>query len=141
MAGVTRLELATSCVTGRHSNQLSYTPIYIFFKWCSQQDLNLWPPACKAGALPTELCEQSSGAQTRNRTTDTRIFSPLLYRLSYLGIYGDETGTRTQTPCGFTGFQDRLLSQFGHLTKLYFFKIWYSVGELNPSRLSENQES
>jgi hypothetical protein len=27
-----------------------------------------------------------SGAQGRNRTTDTRIFSPLLYQLSYLGI-------------------------------------------------------
>ena len=26
------------------------------------------------------------GAQRRNRTTDTGIFSPLLYRLSYLGI-------------------------------------------------------
>ena len=26
------------------------------------------------------------GAQGRNRTVDTRIFSPLLYRLSYLGI-------------------------------------------------------
>ena len=28
------------------------------------------------------------GAQARNRTTDTRIFSPLLYRLSYLGTPG-----------------------------------------------------
>jgi hypothetical protein len=27
------------------------------------------------------------GAQRRNRTTDTRIFNPLLYQLSYLGIY------------------------------------------------------
>ena len=27
-----------------------------------------------------------NGAQRRNRTTDTRIFNPLLYRLSYLGI-------------------------------------------------------
>ena len=27
-----------------------------------------------------------NGAQGRNRTTDTRIFSPLLYRLSYLGM-------------------------------------------------------
>ena len=27
-----------------------------------------------------------SGAQRWNRTTDTRIFSPLLYRLSYLGL-------------------------------------------------------
>ena len=26
------------------------------------------------------------GGQGRNRTTDTRIFSPLLYRLSYLGM-------------------------------------------------------
>jgi hypothetical protein len=29
-----------------------------------------------------------SGAQRWNRTTDTRIFSPLLYRLSYLGNKG-----------------------------------------------------
>ncbi len=28
----------------------------------------------------------SDGAERRNRTTDTRIFNPLLYRLSYLGI-------------------------------------------------------
>ena len=28
------------------------------------------------------------GAQTRNRTRDTRIFNPLLYRLSYLGNAG-----------------------------------------------------
>ncbi len=29
------------------------------------------------------------GAQGRNRTTDTRIFNPLLYQLSYLGNKGD----------------------------------------------------
>jgi hypothetical protein len=28
----------------------------------------------------------NDGAQGRNRTTDTRIFSPLLYQLSYLGL-------------------------------------------------------
>ncbi len=28
----------------------------------------------------------SNGAQGRNRTSDTRIFNPLLYQLSYLGI-------------------------------------------------------
>ena len=36
-----------------------------------------------------QLCSarrRVSGAQGRNRTTDTRIFSPLLYQLSYLGI-------------------------------------------------------
>ena len=30
--------------------------------------------------------QKQNGAQGRNRTTDTRIFSPLLYRLSYLGV-------------------------------------------------------
>jgi hypothetical protein len=29
-----------------------------------------------------------NGAQRRIRTTDTRIFSPLLYQLSYLGLAG-----------------------------------------------------
>jgi hypothetical protein len=28
------------------------------------------------------------GAEERSRTADTRIFSPLLYHLSYLGIMG-----------------------------------------------------
>ena len=37
-----------------------------------------------------------NGAQTRNRTTDTGIFSPLLYRLSYLGINGGSDETRTR---------------------------------------------
>ena len=30
----------------------------------------------------------TDGAQGRNRTTDTRIFNPLLYQLSYLGKRG-----------------------------------------------------
>ena len=29
---------------------------------------------------------ENCGAEAQNRTGDTRIFSPLLYRLSYLGI-------------------------------------------------------
>ena len=38
-----------------------------------------------------------SGASDRNRTNDTGIFSPLLYRLSYRGISlnGDLDGSRT----------------------------------------------
>ena len=31
VAGVTRLELATSCVTGKRSNQLNYTPNNLTF--------------------------------------------------------------------------------------------------------------
>ncbi len=30
--------------------------------------------------------KEGFGAQGRNRTTDTRIFNPLLYQLSYLGL-------------------------------------------------------
>lgn len=30
---------------------------------------------------------RGDGAQRRIRTTDTRIFSPLLYQLSYLGLF------------------------------------------------------
>ncbi len=33
--------------------------------------------------------KNNRGAETQNRTGDTRIFSPLLYRLSYLGTNGD----------------------------------------------------
>ncbi len=33
-----------------------------------------------------DLCWKKSGAQSRNRTSDTRIFNPLLYQLSYLGL-------------------------------------------------------
>ena len=35
------------------------------------------------------------GASGRNRTTDTGIFSPLLYRLSYRGKCGDPERART----------------------------------------------
>ena len=31
-----------------------------------------------------QIVQLSNGGQGRNRTTDTRIFSPLLYQLSYL---------------------------------------------------------
>ena len=34
------------------------------------------------------------GAQRRIRTTDTRIFSPLLYQLSYLGFSPREANAR-----------------------------------------------
>ena len=40
-----------------------------------------------------------NGAQRRNRTTDTGIFSPLLYRLSYLGIMAGVTRLELATSC------------------------------------------
>ena len=38
---------------------------------------------------------RKTGAQSRSRTSDTGIFSPLLYQLSYLGKSGDREGART----------------------------------------------
>ncbi len=35
------------------------------------------------------MSQESSGGQGRNRTADTGIFSPLLYRLSYLATYAN----------------------------------------------------
>jgi hypothetical protein len=40
---------------------------------------------CGFAAGKEALSGRRNGAQGRNRTTDTRIFSPLLYQLSYLG--------------------------------------------------------
>lgn len=45
-----------------------------------------------------------SGAGTRNRTRDTRIFSPLLYRLSYPGVKGESS----ENPCPCQDFFLRL---------------------------------
>ena len=39
----------------------------------------------RAALWPSDF---AGGAQGRNRTSDTRIFSPLLYQLSYLGAWG-----------------------------------------------------
>ena len=40
------------------------------------------------------------GAQGRNRTTDTAIFSRMLYQLSYLGVLRDP---RANEPAGYSG--------------------------------------
>ena len=59
-------------------------------------------PAWKAGVLPLNytrilLIQLRLNAQSRNRTSDTGIFSPLLYRLSYEAKNnGGLNGTRTR---------------------------------------------
>ena len=53
-------------------------------KWSRWSESNQQPADYKSAALPIELHRQG-GALGRNRTTDRRIFSPLLYHLSYQG--------------------------------------------------------
>ena len=99
------LEPTTPSVTGWCSNQLSYraisgviitTPL-----WSGRRGSNSLPPPWQGGALPDELRPHirgtgvilvllKGGASDRNRTNDTGIFSPLLYRLSYRGAPDDD---------------------------------------------------
>ena len=46
-------------------------------------------PALARRCSTAELFPHVHGASGQNRTVDTRIFSPLLYRLSYRGMNGD----------------------------------------------------
>ena len=55
------------------------------FVWSGLRRLELLPPPWQGGALPDELNPLIFGAFDRNRTSDTGIFSPLLYQLSYKG--------------------------------------------------------
>ena len=53
VVGLTRVELVTSSLSGTRSNQLSYKPMWV---WWRQPDSNRRPAACKAATLPAELC-------------------------------------------------------------------------------------
>ena len=76
MVGSSGVEPPTSCLSGMRSNLLSYEPVLFaqspvspyseirflepiwfrsFNRWWRWRDSNPWPPACRAGALPTEL--------------------------------------------------------------------------------------
>ena len=59
--------------------------LQILLTWSGWRGSNPLPPPWQGGALPDELHPHFIGASGRNRTTDTGIFSPLLYRLSYRG--------------------------------------------------------
>ena len=61
LVGVPGVEPGTSSLSGTRSNQLSYTPSPPrspppLSRWWRQPGSNRRHPACKAGALPTELC-------------------------------------------------------------------------------------
>ena len=67
-------------------------------KWSWREELNPQPADYKSAALPIELHQpKKNGAFERNRTTDTGIFSPLLYQLSYKGKMATRRGLEPLT--------------------------------------------
>jgi hypothetical protein len=72
----TRFELATLALARRCSTTELLPHVLYYIKFCG-------------------TCQD--GATGRNRTSDTRIFSPLLYQLSYRGLEsGGADGSRTR---------------------------------------------
>ncbi len=76
-------------------------------RWCRLEDLNPQPTDYKSVALPIELSRHMKrhlfiifkSGSGRNRTADTRIFSPLLYRLSYRAKMAVPTGIEPAISC------------------------------------------
>ena len=72
--------------------------------WSGRRGSNSLPRPWQGRALPDELRPQTApllrhlGASGRSRTNDTRIFSPLLYQLSYRGIWRPRRGSNPRPP-------------------------------------------
>ena len=79
-------------------------PWVVLFFWSGRRGSNSLPRPWQGRALPDELRPQTApllrhlGASGRSRTNDTRIFSPLLYQLSYRGIWRPRRGSNPRPP-------------------------------------------
>ena len=64
--------------------------------WSGRRDSDSRHPPWQGGTLPLSYY-RTHGALGRNRTTDTQIFSLLLYRLSYQGMMATRKGLEPST--------------------------------------------
>lgn len=88
-----QVEAATSSLPAvSFQKRKSHPDGWDFLFWSGRRGSNSLPRPWQGRALPDELRPQMTpmfqrhGASGRSRTNDTRIFSPLLYLLSYRGI-------------------------------------------------------
>ena len=81
MVGPDGLEPSTPALSRRCSNQLSYEPY--FEGWWSRSASNRRPPACKAGALPTELRPPQSLETAKKSPSGSLPIAALKGRLSF----------------------------------------------------------
>ena len=78
-------------------------------KWSGRRDSDPRHPPWQGGTLPTELLPHKC-ALGRNRTTDTVIFSHMLYRLSYQGKYMATRKGLEPSTSSVTGWRSNQLS-------------------------------
>ena len=76
--------------------------------WSGRRDSDSRHPPWQGGTLPLSYY-RTHGALGRNRTTDTQIFSLLLYRLSYQGKMATRKGLEPSTS-SVTGWRSNQLS-------------------------------
>ena len=91
-----KFRLANNTVTPKSKNKIIsfhyyFTLMLFSVFWCHRKK-PANPYQYKKGSTKMSTLH---GASDRNRTSDTWIFSPLLYRLSYRGKFGDPERART----------------------------------------------
>ena len=80
-------------------------------------------PDVKKPLIPLRIKGLGTGGLGRNRTTDTRIFNPLLYQLSYLGL------------------RDRLEDRFTIHRRYRRKRVGYSMGFWPVQRLKHHSSA
>ena len=91
--------------------------------WSGRRGSNSLPRPWQGRALPDELRPQN-GASGRGRTGDTRIFSPLLYQLSYRGKLATKKGLEPSTS-SVTGWRSNQLNYLAIYAFVLKLKLAY----------------
>ena len=108
MVGKTGFEPATPWSQTKCSTKLSHFPIYMVrskgfepltFWFVAKHSIQLSYGRIKACVKLQKIIKIKNGGSSGNRTSDTGIFSPLLYQLSYEAIMAVPTGLEPAIFC------------------------------------------